>query len=255
MHPVTKRRCVVKLKVPSGQGLLMIYSGVLTLVLAGTVLMGATSNAGRATFDQITVHRINVVEPDGTLRMVISNAANSPGTPFKGHDYGRADRKIAGIIFTNDEGAENGGLIFGGRKDKDGKVSSHGHLSFDNYDQDQTMVIQASQDDTSQKSAYIQINDQPDWDIEDLFKLDEKNRNLPKAQQEAAVHRFFETHPRGAHRIYLGTNEDHSSELALRDPEGRTRIVAKVAADGKPILQFLDASGKVVDQFPKTSSH
>ena len=96
----------MKLKLPSGQRLLMIYSGVLTLVFAGTMLMlmGATSNAGRATFDQITVHRINVVEPDGTLRMVISNAANAPGSPFHNKIYPRADRKIAGIIFMNDEG-------------------------------------------------------------------------------------------------------------------------------------------------------
>lgn len=254
-HLVTKGDAVVKLKLPSGQRLLMIYSGVLTLVFAGTVLMGATSNAGRATFDQITVHRINVVEPDGTLRMVISNAANAPGSPFHNKIYPRADRKIAGIIFMNDEGTENGGLIFGGSKDKNGKVSSVGHLSFDNYDQDQTLVLQASQDETTQKSSFIRINDQPSWDEEDLFKLDEKVGNLTKAQQKAAYQAFFKSHPRGEHRIYLGTNEDHSSELALRDPDGRVRIVAKVAADGKPVLQFLDAEGKVVEQFPQASTH
>jgi hypothetical protein len=41
----------------------------------------------------------------------------------------------------------------------------------------------------------------------------------------------------------------------LRDPDGRVRIVAKVAADGKPVLQFLDADGKVVEQFPQASTH
>lgn len=147
------------MKLPSGQRLLMIHSGVMTLVFAGTVLMGATAGTRRATFDEITVHRINVIEPDGTLRMVISNAADSPGTPIKGHDYGRADRKVAGVIFMNDEGTEKGGLIFGGSKDKNGKVSSFGHLSFDSYDQDQTLVLQASQDNTTQKSSYVRIND------------------------------------------------------------------------------------------------
>lgn len=245
----------MKLKLPSGQRLLMIYSGVLTLVFAGTVLMGVTSSTRGAAFDQISVHRINVVEPDGTLRMVISNAADSPGTPIKGRIYDRADRKVAGVIFMNDEGTENGGLIFGGSKDKNGKVSSFGHLSFDSYDQDQSLVLQASQDHTTQKSSYVRINDQPGWDIEDLLKVDERVRNLPKAQQKAAYQAFFKTHPRARTRIYLGTEDDRSSELTLTDPDGRPRIVAKVAADGKPVLQFLDANGKVTEQFPQASTH
>lgn len=86
----------MKLELPSGQRLLMIYSGVLTLVFAGTVLMGATSGTRRATFDEITVHRVNVVEPDGTLRMVISNATNSPGTFFMARSIrGRIAKLVA----------------------------------------------------------------------------------------------------------------------------------------------------------------
>jgi hypothetical protein len=245
----------MKLRLPSGQRLLVIYSGVLTLVFAGTVLMGATSNAGRVKFDEITVHRINVVEPDGTLRMVISDAADSPGTPIRGRVYARADRKVAGVIFMNEEGTENGGLIFGGSKGKNGKVSSFGHLSFDNYDQDQALVLQASQKDTAQKSSYVRINDQPTWDIEDLMKLDERVRNLPEVEQKAAYRAFFKTHPRSKTRIYLGTDDDRASELTLTDPEGRPRIIAKVAADGKPVLQFLDTGGKVIEQLPQALIH
>jgi hypothetical protein len=100
----------LKLKLPSGQRLLMIYSGVLTLVFAGTVLMGATSNARHATFDEITVHRINVVEPDGTLRMVISDRARFPGAIFHGKEY-KHPRPAAGMLFFNDEGTEDGGLV------------------------------------------------------------------------------------------------------------------------------------------------
>lgn len=244
----------MKLNLPSGQRLLAIYSGVLTLVFAGTVLMGAAANSRRATFDQITVHRINVVEPDGTLRMVISNAANAPGSYFHGREYPRPDRKVAGILFLNVEGTEGGGLLWGGEKDKNGKVSSFGHLSFDNYDQDQTVVIQ-NMDNTDGKSSYIGINDQPRWDEEELAKLDEKVRALPKAQQHAAYRQFFATHPRSKHRAYLGTDEDHSSDLVLMDPDGHPRIIAKVGPDGTPSLQFLDADGKVIERFPRASTH
>jgi hypothetical protein len=70
------------------------------------------------------VQRINVVEPDGTLRLVISNQAVFPGVIINGKEYPHEDRKSAGILFST---RENGGLIFGGLKDKDGRTQSYGH--------------------------------------------------------------------------------------------------------------------------------
>jgi hypothetical protein len=58
-----------------------------------------------------------------------------------------------------------------------------------------------------------------------------------------------------APRLALGRFPDKSSNLELMDPRGRKRIVMKVAADGTPILQFLDADGKVIQQLPQPSSH
>jgi len=85
--------------------------------------------------------------------MIISDTAHGPGAIFKGKEYPHPDgRKVAGMIFYNDEGTENGGLIWGGNKGKDGKVSSHGHLSFDNYEQDQVMVIEGNQDEEGKSS-------------------------------------------------------------------------------------------------------
>jgi hypothetical protein len=40
----------------------------------------------------------------------------------------------------NDEGTEMGGLIFGGQKDSKGEIHHEGHLSFDQYDQDQGVL-------------------------------------------------------------------------------------------------------------------
>jgi hypothetical protein len=41
--------------------------------------------------------------------------------------------------------------------------------------------------------------------------------------------------------------------LILKDPEGRDRIVLRVGTHGTPSLQFLDASGKVVNEMPEKS--
>lgn len=57
--------------------LLVAYAGVLTLGLAATAVIAAAPR--RAAFDVIDVQRINIREPDGRLRMVLSNRANFPG--------------------------------------------------------------------------------------------------------------------------------------------------------------------------------
>src|SRR5580698_1055176 len=124
-------------KLLSNPRFLAVYSGVLTIAFATVVLTGFTESRQKQSFDEITVHRINVVEPDGTLRMVISNKADFPGVIIKGKETPHPGRQTAGMLFFNDEGTENGGLIFGGEKDKQGNASSYGHLSFDRYEQDQ----------------------------------------------------------------------------------------------------------------------
>ena len=58
----------------SSERFLEIYAGVLTAALAITVF-GGFAESHKTAFDEVNVHRINVVEPDGTLRLVISDKA------------------------------------------------------------------------------------------------------------------------------------------------------------------------------------
>jgi len=61
-----------------GQRFLVVYSGVLTAIFAVTVLSGFVGTTTKKTsLDELTVQRINVVEPDGTLRMVIQTRRRS----------------------------------------------------------------------------------------------------------------------------------------------------------------------------------
>src|SRR5437016_5204010 len=110
------------MKFPESQRFLTVYSGLVTLVFGVTVLCAFVMQPKKAAFEQIDVQRINLVEPDGKIRMVISDKARFPGSFIKGSESPRSDRKTTGIIFIDDDGTEMGGLIFGGTKDKDGKV-------------------------------------------------------------------------------------------------------------------------------------
>src|SRR5882757_6166576 len=125
----------------SVQQVLITYSAVLSTTFAVVLLIGAKSHGNR-TFDEIQVHRLNLVEPDGTLRMVISDRDRMPGVIVKGKESPKADRPGAGMLFYNDEGSENGGLVFGGhRNDKGEIVDSGGSLTFDKYGASQIVQL------------------------------------------------------------------------------------------------------------------
>jgi hypothetical protein len=197
-------------------------------------------------FDRIRVHRIDVVEPDGTPRLVISDRAEFPGAYFHGREVARPSRSdSAGMLFINDEGTEDGGLIYGGQK-KDGKPYSFSHLSFDQYDQDQTVVVGTAFDD-GQRTAGISLNDRPDEAITPAMADEaERIKKMPqgKAREEAWAG-FMKSYPAGAQRAALRRSADGSVELALKDKQGRNRLELSVDASGSPSIALLDEQGKV----------
>ncbi len=239
-------------KLFSGNRFLAIYSGILTIVFAVTLLAGFAPKANKVSFEEMDVQRINIVEPDGTLRMVISNKTRFPGIIIKGKETPHPNRQTAGMIFFNDEGTENGGLIFGGMKDKNGITSSYGHLSFDQYEQDQVFTIDAGHEGDKRRAG-LAIIDRPDYPIGELLALTQRTKGLPKDQQETEYKNFEKTHPAPARRLTLGRGDDRSVGLRLHDSEGHDRIIIEVAADGSPVIKFLDAKGNVTSQLPQAA--
>ena len=235
-----------------GNRFLAMYAGVLTVVFAMTVFSGFAPGSKKTTFEEITVQRINIVEPDGTLRMVISDKTRFPGIILKGQEYPHPSRKTAGMLFFNDEGTENGGLIFDGSKNKDGQATSSGHLSFDAYEQDQYLSLEAEQKGEKTAQSLILI-DRPVYPISELIALTDRIRSLPADQQKAEIAKFSQSHAPQHQRLYLGRDVDKSVALKLKDSDGRDRIVLQVAPDGSPMIRFLDASGKVISQLPETA--
>ena len=92
------------MKTISDRGFLAIYSGVLTVVFAVTVLRGFQMMRNPQ-FGIITARRINIVEPDGTVRLTISNRADFPGGWIHKKESPRSDRRdAAGMLFMSEEG-------------------------------------------------------------------------------------------------------------------------------------------------------
>lgn len=202
------------------QRFLNIYAGILTLVLAIVVLYGFSP--AHQHFDEITVHRINVAEPDGTLRMVISDHAELPGVIVHGKQKYPPTRPQAGMLFYNDEGSEVGGLIFAGHKNARGEISdSGGSLSFDRYGASQIVQL-AGVDDSTDKFAGLSVAG---------YTGGQRSR-----------------------RVWVGRDGKGDATLALMDAKGRERLLLDVTAKGAASMSFLDANGRVVGRFPATST-
>ena len=239
------------MKIFSDPRFLVIYSAVVTVAFAVTLLCGFAA-ARSQTFDVLRVHRIDFVEPDGTPRLIISNRESFPGAYMRNKEYPRPDRRdTAGMIFMNDEGSEMGGLLFGGMKMKDGTIQNHGHLSFDQYEQDQIFAIDSGREDQDKFSA-LRIGERGDYPIQQAYEESLRIEKLPESERAAEWKKFFATHTGDANRIYLGRARDKSASLQLKDADGNTRLAMRVDAAGNPVIQFLDASGKVLNEFTAT---
>lgn len=213
------------------------YAAVMTLA---TVWLGLTAvTPPAAKFDTIDVQRLNVREPDGTLRMTISNRARIPGVILDGKEHPNPNRTEAGMIFFNDQGDENGGLVFDGGL-KDGVPTNGGSLTFDRYHQDQTLQLLSTENGADRKVGVI-VTDRPDrlMDIEAGRRL----RDLPPGPERDR--KLREAGFDSARRIWLGRDKTGEAALILSDAEGRPRLTLGVGPDGTPGVRLLDAAGQV----------
>ena len=107
-----------------------VASSALLVILTLGAFRQQVPQGQKGRFTELDVERINIVEPDGKLRMVLSNRPRSIGPIYKGKPFGYEGGGRPGIIFFNDEGTENGGLTFTGSRGADGKYRASSGFSF-----------------------------------------------------------------------------------------------------------------------------
>ena len=234
--------------------LLKGYALVVTILLGTLSIAAFRQSAQKTRFTEIDVERINVVEPDGALRMVISNRPRSIGPIYKGKPFGYPGGTRPGIIFFNDEGTENGGLTFTGRKRDDGTYTSSVGMSFDQFNQDETLTLRYT-DENGRKASAITIADRDTRDIYDLImQRDSINKMTDSTARAAALERLFGPRdgvPLAARRVYLGRDQTKAAVLNLYDPNGKPRLRLKVDSLGGASLEFLDEQGTVTARLPE----
>ena len=196
-------------------------------------------------FDEITAGRINIVERDGKLRMVISNQKNQPPGSYDGKDLPKRDRP-AGMIFFNDDGDECGGLVYDGSK----KGASMTY-SIDQYKNDQIMQLQYAQDKENNgvnRSYGLKL-----WDRDDRFptgKLIDYVDSLKKLEDTSAynagIKKIRTEGWLGHERLFVGKDIDGEVGLFLRDDKGTPRLKIYINKQNQPVIAMLDDSGKPI---------
>jgi hypothetical protein len=200
--------------------LAILVIGVWGLLLRPYVPIAAaaaqSSAAGKtATYDTLTVQRINIVDSDGKLRLVIANGARFPAAIIHGKSYARSINDAAGMVFYDTKGEETGGLGTArlGAEDTTGFIF----------------------DCTYQITDCIRVWKQESTDgtrLRESFDIFDRRPYTGRAESS-----------QGVQRITLG-DENQNAQLEISDPQGRPRIRIGVDKAGEPSIVMLSPDGK-----------
>lgn len=194
--------------------------------VAAALLMGAASPPGDARFGTITAERINIAEPDGLYRVILTNAARSPGPMAEAREGAREGHRnfpFAGLLIFDEKGMEQGGYGTGTSPNM-GSLVIHTLDWNDGQSEGEATVNfrQISADGVGNTGTWI-------WE-------------RPKAGEDPTKgidRRRIKMHVPG-----------RDAELLLADTQGRDRIVLRVDEAGEAKIEIRDAEGKVVFSAP-----
>jgi hypothetical protein len=207
----------------------------------------------------MVVERLDIVEPDGSLAIALSNSRRAPLATIDGQvllsDQG-LERQMPTIGLFDGQGNEVGGLKFGIDPSGSGRTAVRS-LTLDGDKQDETVVLFVRQDENGAASGLV-INDRPT----DLSLIDAMAQlGLKPGASRADFYRAFAEMPDevradkarelfGVQRIVLESNARNDAILVFNDGVGRPRIRLVVPEAGEPAIEMLDEHQQVVARLP-----
>ncbi|MBV8328222.1 hypothetical protein [Chryseobacterium sp.] len=223
---------------------LKIYAFSLTVLCVLFFILAFKTQASNERFKEIDVERINIVEKDGTLKMVISNKERQhPG--MLNHKEMSPRQREAGLIFFNSLGDECGGLVYDGNEKESGMV-----YSIDQRHTDQIMQLQYFEENGKDKNRVygLKLWDRPDnFPLEAVIKFEDslKKLNDPAASKRA----YAKLRAEGKltnERFFAGKTSNGDVGVFIRDTKGKVRLKLYVDKNNQTHIENLDENGNVV---------
>jgi len=227
---------------------LAIASGAVALLL----LTAATEAQRHARFTEIDVERINVIGPNGKPDLVIANRDRLPAPITDGKVGKRSPEKAPGMIFYNAVGDENGGFIFDGQLDAQGKPRTGMHFSMDRFGGDQQLALGHYESNGFMESG---LNIYDGGLTRDYGPLrDALDKAAPGPNRDILLKKWKDAGGNQPRRVFVGKTKGRSSALILAGADGTPRIMMTVTPEGTPALDFLDDKGRIVQHFPQAEA-
>lgn len=216
-----------------------------SVLLAGGLALDRMAKRPSAPVQELNVERLNIVEADGRIRMVLANGQRQADAIVEGTVIVPGHQRPAGLIFFNEEGSELGGLVYSGRT-VDGQTQAIGGLTFDRYNQDQTVQMHYAENGASYLAG-VRVIDRPATSLAPVADLSERRQATTDPAARAELERqMMERMGIAAERMFVGRTPDNRASLVLSDSQSRARLVLSVDSEGSARVQFLDEDGTVV---------
>jgi hypothetical protein len=207
---------------------------LMTVVIVGAAgaLAATTAPSRDAQFGTITAERINIVEPDGLFRAVLTNGARTPG-PMKearaGAKEGERNFPFAGLMIYDHRGQEQGGY-------GTGYAPTQGSLGVSTLDWPggadggfgEAIATFRRVDANGIASSGIQFADRPPVGSDPRDGVDRRRIKLQNVNRDA--------------------------EVLLADAQGKDRIKLRVDANGEASIEIVDEAGRTVFRAPEAVS-
>jgi hypothetical protein len=200
----------------------------------------------------LEAERIDIRERDGTLKAALSNS--------EGFNEGqRAERgkvDFSGLMFYNEEGQEEGGLVYSGKGTPSGQ-NADVTLTMDQFRQDQNVYLHHEEHKDGQDLRVedgLSINARPDWTgVKQEYSIYGDMDKLAPEQKDDLRLRSLQVGKISSNRLFFGVKRgsDHGlayddTGLFIKNKWGRNAIKLFVDDDNKPHFEIYDPLGKSI---------
>jgi len=203
-------------------------------------------------FRVIEAERLNIREKGGILKAALSNSAAF-------NEFQRAERggvTFSGLMFYNEEGQEEGGLVYSGKAIPGGQDADVS-LTMDQFRQDQNVYLHHEEHKDAQNHRIedgLSINARPDWSsVKEEYATYNDLEKLPAKQQDQLRLKSLQLGKISSNRMFLGVRRGlkdaapyDDTGIFIKNKWGRTAIKLYVDQENKPHFEVYDPLGKSI---------